>query len=685
MTPTPQDSNRPATVLAVLAVAMALGVFAVGWWLYEAPPEFAPAPAAPHDQPYVKTDKELIATVGGPEVAPDRAGPPAHSGAAEVQASATIDVRLTCAGMARERHVHFFAGPNADHELGSAERNGAQNQFAAMLRVPVDQWLLVGARVHEPADAAVGIPVAPTWVRLGRGEQRLVELQCGESPITLRVVGPSPELLPRLAVLLRPSAAPPRLPGQQFALPLDAEGRARCYLPDETMRATLAIRRPANAARGSWPRDAEVFPLRDGNGEFDLAAGEGELVLSLVEPIVGIAVGAPGHEQDVSLSLEPLPLDPEVEPLFLCSRTNADAAATLNGWTEELGPFTRTMTDVRSTGDLWFVDPRLVQQLGTLLAHVEDAPEPGSVLDLLAEAIDVSPQADRTPKKLDRARGVRTGALAKGTYRLLWVVGGGPGPVAAEMVLVSAGDTTELTLQPPPLQRWTMHLRNVDTAHAEALFLKLGATYGLGAARKGEFLMDRFEAPRVGDTGEVFAWVLKCSFPASVVSVDAGSLRAEVTSTVTDATWCRLRAQAMAGGRVRIRLQRTDGVDSKLPAFLDGDIDLPLLPNTSRSGCVMEDLEGHKQLVAWFQISPTTPDQLVRGSGRWTTLRIDRPLLSAQIWAEGPEGMDAMSVFSVQNPGEYQLFVADGTRRFHIDLEPGGRQTFDATLPIVVR
>ncbi|MCC7061380.1 MAG: hypothetical protein IT456_01160 [Planctomycetes bacterium] len=682
MTPPPRNHNRPAMALAALAVVLAVGVFAIGWWFYEPPPNPAPDQSAPvEEQP--GQSGAFGANGDGPVAAPERADQPLPSGATEPVGTAALDVRLHCQGTPRERRVRFFLGTDHDYELGSASRSGAAVEYATTLRAPVNEWLLVGAYVYEPADAASGVPVAPAWVRLTRGEQRRVDLQCGVQPITIRVLGPSPELLSRLAVLLRPAADPPRLRGQQLVLGLDAKGRAACYLPDGAMRGTLAVKKPTNAGRGVWPRYAATFPLQDEHGAFDLQQTEGELVLSPIESLVGIAVGSPGHEQHAWLSLEAMRRPHEVEPLFLCRRASAESAETLHGSTEQLGPFTMLMANVRTSGDLWFVPPAATNRLGTLVVHVADAPEPGSVVDLLAECIDGARDQARQPTKLDRATGLSS--LLPGTYRLLWEVNLGRGPVAAEAVVITAGGITELTLSPPALQRWTLQLRNVDTSRAEALFLKLGTAYSLGAARKGDFLMDRFEPPRVGETGEVFAWVLKCSFPARVVNVDAAALRAEVTSTVTDAVWCHLRAQAMAGGRLGIRLQRTAGLDTTLPAFLDGDIHVPLMPGTTRNGCVLETLEGRTQLVAWFQLSPELPDQVARGSGRWTTLRIERPILRAEVLAAGPPGVDAMSVYTIEKPGEYPLFVADGTRTFHVDLQPGGRQTFDATLPIVVR
>lgn len=684
MTPTPKNHNRPAKVLAALAVVLATGVFAIGWWFLEPPPNPAPDRSAALEEGPGAAGNNLGANGDNPAVAPERADQPLPSDTTEPGGMAALDVRLRCRGDARERRVRFFVGTDLDHELGSASRGGAAVEYATTLRAPVNEWLLVGAYVYEP-DAADGTPVAPAWVRLTRGEQRRVDLQCGENPITIRVVGPSPELLPRLAVLLRPAADPPRLRGQQFVLGLDAKGRAACYLPDGAMRGTLAVKKRSQAGRGVWPRDVATFPLQEQHGAFDLLPTEGELVLSPIEPLVGIAVGSPGHEQHAWLSLEAIRRTQEVEPLFLCRRTGAESAAILHGWTEQLGPFTMAMDHVRGSGDLWFVPPAATSRLGTLVVHVADAPEPGSVVDLLAESVgDVHSQAPQ-PTRLDRATGLRSSSLPPGTYRLLWEVGLGRGPVAAEVVVITAGGNTELSLSPPALQRWTLQLRNVDTSRAEALFLKLGTAYSLGAARKGDFLMDRFEPPRVGETGEVFAWVLKCSFPASVVNVDPAARRAEVSSTVTDAIWCRLRAQSMAGGRVGIRLQRTAGVTSNLPAFLDGEVQVPLMPGTTRNGCVMETLEGRNQLVAWFQLSPESPDQVARGNGRWTTLRIERPILRAEVLADGPTGVEPMSIYQIENPGEYPLFVADGTRTFHVDLEPGGRQTFDAMLPIVVR
>ena len=50
MTPPPRNHNRPAMALAALAVVLAVGVFAIGWWFYEPPPNPAPDQSAPVEE-----------------------------------------------------------------------------------------------------------------------------------------------------------------------------------------------------------------------------------------------------------------------------------------------------------------------------------------------------------------------------------------------------------------------------------------------------------------------------------------------------------------------------------------------------------------------------------------------------------------------------------------------------------
>jgi hypothetical protein len=550
----------------------------------------------------------------------------------------------------------------------SDEQRGIHEEFHATLTVPVRTWLTVGAQVFEPVDAAAGAAVFPARVRLQPGERRKVLLQCGERPTVLRITGPSPALMPRLTLDLQPLSERGGHAEAVFTVQPAADGVVHCHLPDKRLRASFRL------------ADEATTVLQTTGGALDFVPGPGDLLLEPIEPLVGIVVGSPGDEEPAALSLEGPASDAEVAPCHVTTAAALVKARELHGWTAASGPFTFAASALRADADLRYLDPRQAVRLATLVVRIEPPTEPGSPLDLTAEPCSGGPQV-----RLERADEQRRAVLPAGDYRLSWDVRGGRGPVAAEMVSLVAGQTTELRLQALPLQRWNVQLRHADVERSVVLFLKLGGVHSLGGARDGAFAMDLHRAPQPGEPAELFSWVLKCSFPATVVDVDAGALRAEIASPVTDATWCRVRAQAMAGGVTNLRLQRTSGIDSRLPAFLGGDVMVPVLPGTTRSGAMFEAIEGRNQLVAWFSIAAGEPDCIVQGSGRWTTLRLLRPVVGAQVFAEGPDGVDPMAVFSVRSVGEYPLFVADGTRWFHVDLEPGGRQTCDANAPIVVR
>ncbi len=653
-------ADRTATFVACSVVAFAVIVFGLGIWLREAPP--APLPGSPTATPLPRTGarSEAASPAGSVErdfsrsLSPDPEGP--HT--------ATLDVHLQFAGEASLQRVVFTVVDQANRTVATAEQRGLQAEFAAVLTVPADVWLVVGATTWPLPNDRLGTQVMPVRTRLDPGQKQRIELQASATSTTLRVVGPSPALLSQLTL----EVVIPDRHAMPFQMPLRADGIVRCHLPEPAIRARLLL------AGGS------ECPLQDPTGQFDLIQRGGELVLTPGEPLVGIVVGTPDHQQPAALSFDGPANLAEVSACHLMTEALLATSSVLHGCTTELGPFTLATNLLRRDGDLCYLDPRLVARLATLLVQIAPPVDPSSALDMLAEPLPEGPST-----RLDRDQDARRAVLPPGDYRLVWNMRGGRGPVAAERVTLRPGETTELRVQPPPMQRWTVQLRGANVERATVMFLKLGAVHSLGGARDGAFLMDLVEPPRRDDAAEVFSWVQKATFPAVVVSVDLGTSTAEITSPVTDAMWCRVRAQPMANGRTSLRLQRSEGMETKLPAFADSDVSVPLLPGTSRAGCVLEDIDGRRQLVRWFRIEHGTPELLVQGSGRWATLHIERPIVNAQVWAEGPAGIDAMAVFSISKAGNYPLFVADGTRQFHIDIEPGGRVSFDANAALVVR
>lgn len=652
----PQNPRGPAVPLALLALASAIGLFLFGWWRYEEPPAPAGEPTA------VLPGAPDAGTAAGAEL---RRGltvdPPEPT-------TATVDVRLQCAGAARLQRIVFRVIDDRGQVVANAERRGLHEVFTADLAVPVQTWLTVGAEVFAPVDAADGVAVFPARVRLQPGERRKVELSCGEGPTTLRIGGPSPELLPRLTLELQPLAVRGGRARAPFEVHPSAGGTVRCFLPEEPFRASFRL-----AGGGETV-------LQTAGGALDFVPRAGDVRLEPTEPLVGIVVGSLGDEVPAALSFDGAASEAETAPCHATTAARLAEATELHGWTAECGPFTFAASALQARADLRLLDIRLATRLATLVVHIAAPTEPASPLDLTAE-----PRSGGAPIRLERVEAKRRAVLPAGDYRLFWDVRGGRGPVAADAVPLVAGQTSELHLQPLPLQRWTVQLRDADPERSVVLFLKLAAVHSLGGARDGAFAMDLHRAPQVGEPAEVFSWVLKCTFPATVVGVDGWAHRAEITSPVTTATWCRVRAQPMANGTTSLRLQPVDGVDSRLPAFLGGDVMVPLLPGATRSGCMLETIEGRQQLVAWFRIESGTQDRIVQGSGRWTVLRLLRPVVSAQVSAAGPDGVGPMAVFTMHGAGDHPLFVADGTRLFHIDLEPGGRTTFDAASPIVVR
>jgi len=666
-----------ARILAPVAALAAL--FGAAWWFASRP---AVDPAVPGATRPVLPPPLPAAEPAVPAGADAREEPRPDAVTRDAGATAVLDMRLHCRGPARLLRVLFTVDAAAGERLATAERLGLAEDYAARITLPASGWLRAGAIVFDPPDAADGALVLPQSVRPEPGNQVRVDLQCGQVPATLRVVGPSPALLAHLVLELHPR---PRFGAgpATASLPLAADGTVRLHLPDEPHRAGIRLAEtPDPGIRPGWlVGAAAVCALQAADGSFDLAARSGELLLAPIEPLAGVVVGAAGRTIPAVLGFAGPPAPRPYSPCHVDLRQRVLGAALAYGTAPEFGSFTFRPADLLADADLFRLDPARIERLGQLRVRVPaTGPAP---LDLLAE-----PLGGGSPQRLERDGDGHAAALRPGDYRLRWDVRGGPGPAAAERVSVRAGETVELALPPLPLQRWTVQMLDADPKQSAIWFCRLGGVHSLGGARDGEFLFDLAEPPRQGQPAEVWSHALRAAFPATVVGADPGRRYAEIVSPATEVTWCRVQPRALADGRLTLRLAGAAdaaGTARGPTGALASDTAVPLGRGGARNGCLCERIDDREQITAWFRLEHGVDELVVAPHGRWATLQIVRPVLRAQVLAQGPDGGTPVPAFAVDGAGEFPLYVAGGTRAVHVELAPGGRLVFAPEGPFVVR
>lgn len=555
-----------------------------------------------------------------------------------------------------------FAGPAASIRVAAPAAGGP---FVVTLFVPTERWLVVTAELQVARGSWPGSLVLGPRLRLSPGEVRRIELRVEGPSTSLRVVGPSPHLLPHLTVAITTLGRPP----QAFEAPLQADGTLLCHLPAAPVRAHLQL---ANGA---------LCPLQTDAGTFDLIDRGGTLVLQPLQPLVGLVLGAPGLEQPASLAFDQLAPRDHQRTCTVVTAADASAGKVVHGWTTERGAFTAPVEALHRQADVWYLDAIRTTRQATLTVELLPVATPTSQMDLLAEPLDGSQS-----RPLERDGDRRRITLAPGDYRLVWQLRAQRGAIAHEHLVLTANAAIALRLQPPTAQRWTMRLRGVPPERAHRLFLALGPAASLGSANEGAFTIDLLEPPHENTPAELFSPVLYCRFPARLSRIDAATLRAELDSAVADAPWSRILALPLATGPAFVRLLSPVDVAHTVRAtnLLESPVELPLLPATERRGCTLERIDGRLQLIGWFRLSHDTRELPVAARGRWATLRLERPLVRAQVLASGDEDLTT-ELFAVDRTGDFALFVAAGTRTFHVDLEPGGRITLPADGPLLVR
>lgn len=628
---------RPGPIALLLLAAAALAV----WWSWGAAAPVPTTGGTPPQEP-----------AGAAADAPDPAPP---------RAPTTLEVQLHCLGAPRSRRVQF-AARHGEHVAATAERRETATEYTVRLTVPAGLHVEVAATVFDPPDAAVGAFVLPARPSRGPGALAHVDLFAGEAPTTLRVAGPSP----RLRVALELELAERRAPADRAAVgrwPLPAQGPLALQLPQGEWQAALRL------ADG-------VVPLRTRAGAFWFATGGDAIELLPAEPLVGVVIGEPGAESAVALGLDAHAPRVGERTVHATTAARLGEATRLRGHSAALGPFALDPARLRDDGDLRRLASADLEPLRTLSVRLAPAATTTG-LELLAEPLAAAGEAIAL-----EPRGERLAAdLPAGAFRLRWRIRGGDGPVASERVEVPAGAPVDLTLAPPQLRRWRVRLCEGENARSAVLFARLHGAQALGGQRDGLFAFELAEPLRLGEAAELWFPATGTRCTGNLTGVDAGAGYAELTSVATEARWCRVRSEPLAGGRQTLRLAVARG---EPPPPLPRDAVVPVLPRGERTGAVAETIDGREQLVAWFVLRGDEPEVAVTPRGRWATLHLLRPVVRARWSAVGP-GAATVPGGVCEGDGDHPLWLAEGTAALVLDLEPGGRVELPADGDLVVR
>lgn len=659
MPPAAQGHATKKTLAAGSFLALAVAFLALAMHGDEAPPSPPPA-TPPATQPAVDT---------APATAPVQTEPARDTTSAPPSPPApghgTIEVMLDPGDhpiQGVQCTARDLTGVAASSRVPAVAGVGP---FRITLFVPTERWLVVTAELLPPPGSPPGAIVFGPRLRLGPGEVRRIELRVEGPSTTLRVTGPSPPLLAHLTAAITTLGSPPR----QFEAPLQPDGSLLCHLPAEPVRAHLPL---ANDT---------PCPLQTDAGTFDLIGRGGMLLLHPLQPLVGLVLGAPGREQPAALAFDKLAPRDRQRTCTVVTAAEASTAEVVHGWTAALGAFTAPVEHLQRHGDVLYLDPIRTTRQASLTVELLPVATPTSAMDLLVEALDGS-QSGPLEREGERRRGI----LAPGDYRLVWHLRDQRGAIAHEHLMLTAGATVTLRLQPPTAQRWTMRLRDVPPERAHRLFLAIGKAASLGSANAGAFTIDLLEPPLENCAAELFSPVLQCRFPARLNRIDTATRQAEIDSPAAAAPWSRILGLPFGTGPVFVRL--LSPADVANPArdtnLLESPVELPLSPATERRGCTMERIDGRLQLIGWFRLADGTRELPVEPYGLWKTLRLERPLVRARVFASGDDDLTT-ELFPIDRTGDFPLFVAAGTRAFHLDLEPGGRITLPVDGPLLVR
>lgn len=650
MTTPRQKASATATFLGATAIAVAIWLVSRG----------GPEPERPAQTATERIENAATGPGRGTATAPTSSP---ERGEAQIEATRRSSSEPAETRAVIEVHIHFATADNravrlravdeqALRVVGRATCSASGVEAIGYLDVTPQRWLHVEAVVREER-SGIEAHVPGRRLYLDPGQRYRIDLHAAGTVTLLRIDGPSHSLAPHLRVELMDRGLEDLIP---FELPLGADATVACFLRGTTMARVILT----STRRRSRP-DAVALITATGATAFEpLPAVD----LSPIEAVLGLAWRSRDRAVPAALSLDgEVPLG-EAVACTVSRRSHGDAATAIVARTAtgELHRIAVETLDRR--GDLWQLDQASGRQLGELEVSYGEAAFSATPCPL---AVVSSSGATTIP--LDRRN---KAILEPGTWRLVWAPHDAPLEDAAPAIRIEAGKWTRVVVSPRSLERWRIRL--ID-APEMLLALHLGELHSLGM-QGDRFLIDLGRPPRLDEAVRLDAWPQKSSFAGRITAVDSATREAEVTSDAARATPTHISYAPLESGRTRIRL--VPGYGQPLGGRLHGNTVL-MLPGERRHGAVIETIDDTPQLTRWFEVVAGTSDLQLAARGRWATVTLDNEFTTAQVVLEGPTGAPVDLRLPIPN-GSQRLYVADGTTAVHVDVSPGGRQSFDPRL-----
>jgi len=546
---------------------------------------------------------------------------------------------------------YFFDSKQVEAQAGGAE---------AVLPVPS------GYEVSLSVEARDGVPFvfhsSPPRFQLASGETRLCEFDVGAMPAhTIRVVGPSAELLPNLTIMC--SVEKNRIGGIVHP---DAEGRA--------------------VLRGYEP--SQLFYMLRCHGWGMLHAREGaagpDFEIEPDSPIAGVALRNEagrrvpfvlGYEPDSDKSLDYVGKDSGllVQVFFA---TELQKATTWLAWSESLGALRWPAGAIVWHRDVGELDINTAQQRAGLVV-VGAGEKPKETRKFAVELLDAKGQSAAVRQGVEDRYVFAD--IVPGEYSVRWRIGKEPGPQIADKIKLSPGVPKQLDASWPVTVLWHGEVTNWNAIPAadRLRLVWIGAGWAM-VDDAGHFecpVLDGAEPPQ-----QVRFSTRSGQRDGRVTSVDVAGHRVLVEHP-TDLRWVNLRVVPRFGHDWRVVLYAEKRED--IWAMVSPLLTRLLMPPTGvLRGWLAEEDAGKPlaNITAWVAIDGSQPEvELKPGGGHWCDLRLERSNARMQTYLLSPEGQPSGSYERQERPGTQRIWIPDGTRSVQIELDPGGKQLLDAT------
>ena len=478
------------------------------------------------------------------------------------------------------------------------------------------------------------------------GEQRAVVVEAASVALRpCRLVGPSPQLLPHVAVRVLAAGVDPH--GNEPTASFDDSGSCLLALGPST---TLA--------------------LAGADGRELLAADTGtELQLRPATPLVGCYYG--------DANGAPVPFSCNQRPAV---RVLVAERSQLQAFTVQVDgqPARRILVADLPTDRDWIDLARVPSSpLGELAVQVRAAAVPGRLLGL--QVLD-SHGTERAAS-LVAASPVLFAALEPGRYDVRFRVDGEPAAFAARGVEVGAGGRCEVAVDAPPAVVWTGEVIGQTTAPSAQRFhrvrlggraagaapsLQGGTWFSIDAAGSFTFSLSPGEVPTKAFDLRCVTMVLS----ASEVTIDPVRHHV-VVRPPSDLRWVDLQIEPGEDTPWSAQLQRPGATEPWMMLWRREQRPIAVPPGAVFGGALFAHEPGGRQL-GWFDVDGSLPRPVVRTrGGRTVTFRTDGKE-ARQVVLIGPRGQSGTSC-TLAPGAEQQVFVPEGTRGYVLSsaLAPG--------------